>query len=166
MSTRLFDIEKQLKRFLTSEAHSELLKETNGLSGISIIEAQVQKRWLNTDSNNNAASLAEYAAGKTNCLNIVNVCVAERNRRKGLFKDFLELLEIYDYSLYFDNCPCFYLRIDKVMNPVLDEFLPRRGFTRTKPDNETHFSYYKMVRKINTAVDEYIDQPSAAYAFT
>ncbi len=76
MSTKLFDMEKQLKGFLSSDAYSVLLKETNGLSGMSIIEAHIQKRWLNADMNTGAVLLDEYGSGKTNCLNIVNVCVA------------------------------------------------------------------------------------------
>ncbi len=165
MSTKLFDMEKQLKVFLPSDAHSVLLKETNGLSGMSIIEAHIQKRWLNTDMDNGLAILEGYENGKTNCINIVNVSVAERNRRKGLFKDFLELLEVFDYSEHFDKCPCFYIRIDKVMNPVLDEFLPKRGFARTKAENETHFSYHKMVREMYASDNQYDDQPATAYAF-
>jgi hypothetical protein len=166
MSTKLFDMEKQLKRFLSSAAHSELLKETNGISGMSIIEAHIQKRCLNTDISAGTVLLDESGNGKTNCLNIVNVSVAEKNRRKGLFKDFLELLEGFDYSLYFYKCPCFYIRIDKVMNPILDEFLPKKGYTRTKPENETHFSYHKMVRQIFNVTNEYADQSATDYIFT
>ncbi len=161
MSTKLFDIEKQLKRFLSSPSGSEQLAETNGLSGISIIEAHVQKRWL--DAGQVLARNLEN--GKVNCLNIINVGVAERNRRKGLFKDFLELLEGVDYSAYFDECDCFYLRIDKVMNPILDDFLPRRGYTRTKSENETHYSYHKMVQAICPADHKYPDQSVSTYMY-
>jgi hypothetical protein len=76
----------------------------------------------------------------------VNVAVAERNRRKGLFSDFLELLEGFDYGPCLDNGSDFHIRIDKVMNPVLDEFLPKRGYARIRSGNEPHFSYCKIVR--------------------
>jgi hypothetical protein len=166
MSTKLFDMEKQLKRFLSSAAHSELLKETNGISGMSIIEAHIQKRWLDTDISAGTALLDEFGNGKTNCLNIINVGVAEKNRRKGLFKDFLELLEGFDYSVCFDKYPYFYIRIDNVMNPILDEFLPKKGYTRAKPENEPHFSYHKMVKKIYVAGNEYADHSITDYVFT
>ncbi len=166
MSTRLFDIEKQLKRFLSSAAQSELLKESSGLSGVTIIEAHVQKRWLDSGTPSVAVLSDGPGNGKINCLNIVNVSVAEKNRRKGLFKDFLELLEGFDYRIFFDECTCFYIRIDKVMNPVLDEFLPRRGYTRTKQDKETHFSYHKVVREMFAVSSEFTDQPVTDYVFT
>jgi hypothetical protein len=151
MSTKLFDITKQLDKFLSSPSNSASLKETNGISGMSIIESHVQKRWL--DSENFAVTLNydSNANDKTNCINIVNVGVAEKNRRKGLFTDFLELLEEFNYGLYFKECPSFYIRIDKVMNPVLDGFLLKKGYIRTKAENETHFSYFKVVQSINSS---------------
>ena len=151
MSTKLFDITKQLDNFLASSANSVLLKETNGISGMSIIEAQIQKRWLDSESFTVIFDNDSEPNGKTNCINIVNVSVAERNRRKGLFTDFLELLEEYDYCLYFKECSSFYVRIDKVMNPVLDKFLLKKGYIRTKADNETHYSYFKEVQNIKAS---------------
>jgi hypothetical protein len=158
MSTKLFDITKQLDKFLSSPAKSELFKETSGISGMSIIEAHVQKRRLNADNGGVAVIADPQINYQTNCLNIVSVSVAERNRRKGLFTDFLELLEGFDYGSYFDKCSTFYVRIDKVMNPVLDEFLLKKGYVQTKTGNETHFSYYKMVRNIKAAVNEFPEQ--------
>ncbi len=144
MSTKLIDITKQLDKFLSSSTNSVLLKETNGISGLSIIEAQVQKRRLDTD-NSGMAGLRDTSATDFNCLNIVNVVVAEKNRRKGLFTDFMELLEGFAYSSYFAGCSQFYVRIDKVMNPILDEFLTKKGYTRTISGNETHYSYHTIV---------------------
>jgi hypothetical protein len=145
MSTKLIDITKQLKVFLSSSAPSVLLKETNGISGISIIEAHVQKRRLVTDRSG-MILLTQSSGSGTNCINIVNVAVAERNRRKGLFTDFLELLEGFDYDAYVDNCSDVHVRVDNVMNPVLDEFLPKRGYSRIQTGNEIHYSYSKVVR--------------------
>jgi len=144
MSTKLIDIAKQLKAFISSPSSSILLKETNGISGISIIEAHIQKRRLETDGSG-MIRIMESSGRDCNCVNIVNVAVAERNRRKGLFSDFLELLEDFDYG------PCmngqdFHVRVDKVMNPILDEFLPRRGYARIRSGDESHFSYLKVVR--------------------
>lgn len=151
MSTKLFDITKQLNKFLSSPSNSASLKETNGISGMSIIEAHVQKRWLDSENFALTFNYDSNENGKTNCINIVNVSVAEKNRRKGLFTDFLELLEEFDYGLYFKDCSLFYVRIDKVMNPVLDGFLLKKGYIRTKAENETHFSYYKVVQNINSS---------------
>jgi len=145
MSTKLFDITKQLKTFLSSAAPSAILKETSGISGDSIIEAHIQKRRLETDRSG-MLRLTESSGNDTNCINIVNVAVAERNRRRGLFSDFLELLEGFDYGPCLDNGSDFHIRIDKVMNPVLDEFLPKRGYARIRSGNEPHFSYCKIVR--------------------
>jgi hypothetical protein len=145
MSTKLFDITKQLKTFLSSASTSTLLKETNGISGISIIEAHIQKRRLETDRSG-IILLHESSDSDTNCLNIVNIAVAERNRRKGLFTDFLELLEKFDYSAYAKDDSNFTIRIDKVMNPILDEFLPKKGYDRIRSGTETHYSYCKNVR--------------------
>lgn len=146
MSTKLIDITKQFKAFLSSASLTVLLKESNGISGISIIEAHVQKRRLEADRAGRIA-LAASPSGDFNCINIVNVAVAERNRRKGLFTDFLELLEGFDYG----SCPgCgsdFHVRVDKVMNPVLDEFLPKKGYARIRSGNDSHFSYIKIVRR-------------------
>lgn len=146
MSTKLIDISKQLKTFLASDASSILLKETNGISGISIIEAHIQKRRLETDRSGKIV-LTESSGNSCNCLNIVNVAVAERSRRKGLFSDFLELLEKFDYSNFLDATSAWSLRIDKVMNPVLDECLPRKGYDRVRSGDETHFSYQKIIRQ-------------------
>lgn len=165
MSTKLFDIEKQLTKFLSSAEDSGLLRETNGISGISIIEAHVQKRRLVTDISSGTVFPHMHADENVNCINIVNVSVAEKNRRKGLFKDFLKLLEEFDYSQYCYECSPFYIRIDKVMNPVLDEFLPKNGYTRTKTENETHYSYHKIVMNMNAAWDEYTEQSTAEYMF-
>jgi len=145
MSTKLIDITKQLKTFLSSAAPSVLLKETSGISGTSIIEAHIQKRRMETDSSG-MTRLTESSGNDTNCINIVNVAVAERNRRKGLFTDFLELLEGFDYGPCLDSGSAFHIRIDKVMNPVLDEFLPKRGYARMRFGNEPHYSYHKIVR--------------------
>jgi len=146
MSTKLIDITKQLKTFLASDASSILLKETNGISGISIIEAHIQKRRLETDRSGKIV-LTECSGNSSNCLNIVNVAVAERSRRKGLFSDFLELLERFDYSNFLDAASDWFIRIDKVMNPVLDECLPRKGYERVRSGDETHFSYQKVIRQ-------------------
>jgi hypothetical protein len=164
MSTKLTDITKQLDKFLSSSASTILLKESNGISGLSIIEAQVQKRCLDTDICG-ITDLLDTSAADINCLNIVNVVVAERNRRKGLFTDFLDLLEGFDYSAYFDGCTSFYVRIDKVMNPVLDEFLPKRGYTSTISGSETHYSYHKIVRNISNAGTVSAQQPSVVLEF-
>ena len=145
MSTKLIGITKQLKTFLSSTAPTVLLQETNGISGISIIEAHIQKRRLEIDRYG-MFLLTESSGDDTNCINIVNVAVAERNRRKGLFTDFLELLEVFDYGPYLNNGSDFYIRVDKVMNPVLDEFLPKRGYARLRSGDETHHSYHKIVR--------------------
>ncbi|MHC1697918.1 MAG: hypothetical protein AB9919_07675 [Geobacteraceae bacterium] len=146
MSTKLIDITKQLKLFLASDASSILLKETNGISGISIIEAHIQKRRLETDRSGKIV-LTECHDNSANCLNIVNVAVAERSRRKGLFSDFLELLERFDYSTFLDATSAWSIRIDKVMNPVLDNYLPRKGYDRVRSGDETHFSYQKIIRQ-------------------
>jgi hypothetical protein len=145
MSTKLIDITKQLKTFLSSTAPTVLLQETNGISGISIIEAHIQKRRLEIDRYG-MFLLTESSGDYTNCINIVNIAVAERNRRKGLLTDFLELLEGFDYGPYLNNGSDFYIRVDKVMNPVLDEFLPKRGYARLRSGDETHHSYHKIVR--------------------
>jgi len=145
MSTKLIDITKQLKAFLPSAAASILLKETNGICGTSLIEAHIQKRRLETDRSG-MMLLADCSATNTNCINIVNVAVAERNRRKGLLTDFLELLECFDYSDHLDDGSDWYIRIDKVMNPVLDEFLPKKGYARIRSGDQTHYSYHKIVR--------------------
>jgi hypothetical protein len=145
MSTKLIDITKQLKTFMPSAAPSILLKETSGISGDSIIEAHIQKRRLETDRSG-MLRMTESSGNETNCINIVNVAVAERNRRKGLFTDFLDLLEGFDYGPCLESGSDFHLRIDKVMNPVLDEFLPKRGYARIRSGNEPHYSYYKVVR--------------------
>ncbi len=145
MSTKLIDITKQLKTFLSSASTSTLLKETNGISGISIIEAHIQKRRLETDSSG-IILLHESFGSDTNCLNIVSIAVAERNRRKGLFSDFLELLEGFDYSASVNDGSDFTIRIDKVMNPILDEYLPKKGYSRIRFGTETHYSYSKNVR--------------------
>ncbi|MDD3295581.1 MAG: hypothetical protein PHG20_12945 [Geobacteraceae bacterium] len=144
MSTKLIDITKQLKAFVSSSSSSILLKETNGISGISIIEAHIQKRRLVTDWSG-VIRIMESSGRDFNCINIVNVAVAEKNRRKGLFSDFLELLEDFDYGPCM-NGPDFHVRVDKVMNPILDEFLPRRGYARIRSGDETHFSYLKVAR--------------------
>ncbi len=161
MSTKLFDIEKQLGRFLSSGEDSGVLRETNGISGTSIIEAHVQKRRLDTDASSGNLLPDKRANDGANCINIVNVCVAEKNRRKGLFRDFLQLLEDFDYGPYFCQCLSFYIRVDKVMNPVLDEFLPKKGYVRTRSDNETHYSYHKLVKNMATAVNRFPEQSAA-----
>jgi hypothetical protein len=153
MSTKLIDITKQLKAFLSSSAPSTLLKETNGISGISIIEAHIQRRRVETDRSG-MILLTESSGSDCNCINIVNVAVAERNRRKGLFSDFLELLEKFDYNPCVDTGSDFHVRVDKVMNPILDEFLPKRGYARIRSGNETHYSYLKVVRRRLDAVSE------------
>lgn len=145
MSTKLIDITKQLKSFLSTTAPSILLRESNGISGISIIEAHIQKRRLDTDRSGKFI-LYESSGNDTNCINIVNVAVAERNRRKGLFTDFLELLEGFDYGPCLENGSDFHIRVENVMNPVLDEFLPKKGYARIRSGNDTHYSYLKMVR--------------------
>lgn len=152
MSTKLIDITKQLKTFLTSDTSSTLLYETNGISGISIIESHVQKRRLESDRHG-ILLLTEAAGNEVNCLNIVHVGVAERNRRKGLFSDFLELLEGFDYRPCLDSGSDFYIRIDKVMNPILDQCLPKKGYSRIQSADEPHFSYYKKVRACRVAGD-------------
>lgn len=145
MSTKLIDMTRQLKTFLASSSPSILLQETNGISGSSIIEAHIQKRRLEPDGSGNFR-LSESSGSDTNCLNVVNVAVAERNRRKGLFTDFLELLEGFDYGPCTREGSDFHVRIDRVMNPVLDEFLPRRGYARVRTGNEPYYSYLKVVR--------------------
>ncbi len=160
MSTKLTDITKQLHRFLSSSSSSVLLQETNGISGVSIIEAHVQKRRLDNDKCGMTV-LRDSSADQINCLNIVNVVVAEKNRRKGLFTDFLELLEGFDYGSYLNKSGLFYIRIDKVMNPVLDEFLPKNGYTRTLSCNEIHYSYHKAIRCITSNLSESAQQPLA-----
>lgn len=146
MSTKLTDITKQLTSFLASDATSILLRETNGISGISLIEAHIQKRRLETDRSGKIV-LTETSGSSTNCLNIIHVAVAERSRRKGLFSDFLELLERFDYSNFLDAASDWSVRIDKVMNPVLDECLPKKGYARIRSGDETHFSYQKIIRR-------------------
>jgi hypothetical protein len=145
MSTKLIDMTKQMKTFIASSSPSILLQETNGISGSSIIEAHIQKRRLETDGTGNF-QLTESSGSDTNCINVVNVAVAERNRRKGLFTDFLELLEGFDYGPCTREGSDFHVRIDSVMNPVLDEFLPRRGYARIRSGNAPHYSYLKVVR--------------------
>ena len=144
MSTKLFDITKQLTMFLPSTEHSVLLKESSGISGTSIIEAHVWKCRIETDRFGTIRLIEGFE--DANCLNIVNVAVAERNRRKGLFTDFLELLESFDYGPFLVDGSALHIWVDKVMNPVLDEFLPKRGYARIQSANETHFSYHKIVR--------------------
>ncbi|NMC75114.1 MAG: hypothetical protein GYA56_12295 [Geobacteraceae bacterium] len=146
MSTKLFDITKQLKEFVSSSSSSGLLKETNGISGISIIEAHIQKRRLETDGSG-MIRMMESTGSDCNCINIVNVAVAEKNRRKGLFSDFLELLETFDYGPCADPGSDFHVRVDKVMNPILDEYLPKKGYSRIRSGSETHYSYLKAVRR-------------------
>jgi len=146
MSTKLIDITKQLKTFLASDDSRILLKESNGISGISIIEAHIQKRRLETDRSGKIV-LTECSGASANCLNIVHVAVAERCRRKGLFSDFLELLERFDYSSFLDAASDWSIRIDKVMNPVLDECLPKKGYERVRYGDEAHFSYQKIIRQ-------------------
>lgn len=145
MSTKLIDITKQLTTFLTSPSQSILLKESNGISGISLIEAHVQKRRLET-GRAGMMHMSDCCGTAINCLNIVHVAVAERNRRKGLFSDFLELLEGFDYGDYLDRATDVYVRIDKVMNPILDEYLPKKGYARLHSGDETHYSYHKIIR--------------------
>jgi hypothetical protein len=165
MGTKLTDITKQLDMFLSSSSGSILLKETNGISGLSIIEAQVQKRWLDTDKSG-TTRLRDTSSIDVICLNIVNVVVAEKNRRKGLFTDFLELLEGFDYGSYFDKCKLFYIRIDKVMNPILDVFLSKRRYTGIITGNESHYSYHKIVRNLNDVGNKLVQQPEAEHEFT
>ncbi|MGA7827855.1 MAG: hypothetical protein WCA04_09350 [Geobacteraceae bacterium] len=154
MSTKLIDITKQLKTFLSlTSATSILLKETNGISGINLIEAHIQKRRLETDRSGRIV-LTESSDNSTNCLNIVHVAVAEKNRRKGLFSDFLELLEGFDYRDFFAATSDWYIRVDKVMNPILDEYLPKRGFARSLSGDEKHFSYFKTIRYYNKSAIE------------
>lgn len=145
MSTKLIDITKQLTSFLDTSASSIVLKETNGISGISIIEAHVQKLRVETDRSGRFV-LAARTGSDFNCINIVNVAVAERNRRRGLFTDFLELLEGFDYGSCPGNGSDFHVRVGNVMNPVLDEFLPKKGYSRIRSGNDSHFSYLKIVR--------------------
>jgi hypothetical protein len=76
----------------------------------------------------------------------VHVAVAERSRRKGLFTDLLVLLEEFDYGDFLAAGTDWYVRIDKVMNPVLDECLPKKGYTRIRSRDEAHFSYQKIIR--------------------
>lgn len=147
MSTKLTDITKQLKTFLPSSASSILLKETNGISGISLIEAHIQKRRLETNRSGKIL-LTECSDKDCNCINIVHVAVAERSRRKGLFTDFLEHLERFDYGDFLDPASDWCIRIDKVMNPVLDECLPKKGYARIRSGDETHFSYQKIIRNL------------------
>ncbi|MDD2337430.1 MAG: hypothetical protein PHD01_12725 [Geobacteraceae bacterium] len=158
MSTKLIDISKQLKSFLSSRASSILLKETNGISGISLIEAHIQKRHLETDIAGKIL-LAERSNNKSNCINIIHVAVAERSRRKGLFTDFLELLERFDYGNFLNPSSDWCVRIDKVMNPVLDECLPKKGYTRIRSGNETHYSYHKIIRHCKKSGIGYPQEP-------
>lgn len=144
MSTKLIDMTGQLKTFLASSSPTIFLQETNGISGISIIEAHIQKRRLEPDWSGNFR-LSEGSGSDANCLNVVNVAVAERNRRKGLFTDFLELLEGFDYGTCTREGSDFHVRIDSVMNPVLDEFLPRRGYARIRTGTDPYYSYVKIV---------------------
>ena len=65
------------------------------------------------------------------------------------------------YGPYFCQCLSFYIRVDKVMNPVLDEFLPKKGYVRTRSDNETHYSYHKLVKNMATAVNRFPEQSAA-----
>jgi len=146
MSTKLIDITKQLTTFLASPAQSILLKESNGISGISLIEAHIQKRRIET-GRAGMMHMTDCCGTGINCLNIVHVAVAERNRRKGLFSDFLELLEVFDYGDYLDSATDVYIRIDKVMNPILDEYLPKKGYARLHTGDETHYSYHKIIRQ-------------------
>jgi len=146
MSTKLIDITKQLTMFLASTSQSILLKESNGFSGISLIEAHIQKRRLET-GRAGMMHMSDCSGTGINCLNIVHVAVAERNRRKGLFSDFLELLEGFDYADYLDHTTDVYVRIDKVMNPILDEYLPKKGYARLRSGDETHYSYHKIIRQ-------------------
>ncbi len=164
MSTKLTDITKQLDMFLTSPSSSVLLKETNGISGVSIIEAQIQKRRLDNDKSGMTVS-GDSSAEEINCLNIVNVVVAEKNRRKGLFTDCLELLEGFDFGSYFNKSTLFYIRIDKVMNPVLDEFLPKKGYKRILAGDETHYSYHKAISVIKNEM-EFARQPYSEFGST
>lgn len=147
MSTKLIDITKQLIDFLPSSAESILLKETNGLTGDSIIEVHIQKRWIDFADCTTTFFPDTPVNDKTNCINIVNVGVAERSRRKGLFTDFLELLENFNCSSYFNNVFPFYVRVEKVMNPVLDEFLPKKGYVPIKTAYEQYYSYFKIIRQ-------------------
>jgi len=32
------------------------------------------------------------------------------------------------------------------MNPILDEYLPKKGYVRLRSGEETHYSYYKIIR--------------------
>jgi hypothetical protein len=146
MSTKLIDITKQLKSFLPSDTDSALLRETNGLTGDSIIVVHVQKRWIDFDNYTTTFFPDTPVNDKTNCLNIVNVGVAEKNRRKGLFTDFLELLEGFDYDPYFRKTFPLYVRVENVMNPVLDACLPRKGYSPAKGVNDTCYSYSKRIR--------------------
>ncbi|HOP39978.1 MAG TPA: hypothetical protein PLI53_02935 [Geobacteraceae bacterium] len=144
MSTKLIDITKQLKTFLRSTTSSILLQETNGISGTSIIEAHIEKRRIETDPSG-MIRLHEVTGNDANCINIVHIAVAEKNRRKGLFSDFLELLEGFEFGAYLENCPEITIRIDKVMNPVLDACLPKKGYARVQSENDVHYSYQKLV---------------------
>ncbi len=164
MSTKLFDITKQLGDFLASPANSGSLKETNGLPGIYIIQAHVQKRWLTENENVMAAFADTVDNEKVNCLNIVTVSVAEKNRRKGVFTDFLQLIEEFDYGSYLDKCSSFYIRVHNVMNPVLDAFLLKNGYSQTKADNETDYSYHKKVMIMNATGKKPADQSAVTPA--
>jgi hypothetical protein len=144
MSTKLIDITKQLHGFLSSSAATCTLRETNGISGDAIIEAHVQKRRLSADRFG-LLPLQDPAPADSNCLNIVNVAVAERNRRKGLCTDLLELLESFDYGRYRAPGHDFHIRVDNVMNPILDQFLPNQGYTPLRSGNSGHFSYLKTL---------------------
>lgn len=148
MSTKLIDITKQLTSFLSSGDSSILLKETNGISGTNLIEAHIQKSRFETDRSGKI-TLVKVSDSSTNCLNIVHVAVADRNRRKGLFSDFLELLERFDYRNHLSGSSNWYIRVDKVMNPILDECLPKKGYARFNSENEKHFSYFKIIRYNN-----------------
>jgi hypothetical protein len=165
MSTKLIDITKQLRTFLSSSEHSVLLKESNGISGTSIIEAHIQKRRIETDRFG-MIELTKNSGEDTNCLNIVNVAVAEKNRRKGLFTDFLELLERFDYGPCLVNDSDFHIWIDKVMNPVLDEFLPKRGYARLQSANEAHYSYHKILRFRKNSVNGFTQEAGAGLELT
>jgi len=47
---------------------------------------------------------------------------------------------------YLDSSTDIYVRIDKVMNPILDEYLPKKGYARLRSGDETHYSYHKIIR--------------------
>lgn len=171
MSTKLIDIIKQLKAFLPSSSSSILLKESNGISWTSIIEAQIEKRRIALDASG-IIRLHECTDNDFNCLNIIHVAVAERNRRKGLFSDFLVLMEGFEYGAHLEACQEITVRIDKVMNPVLDECLPKKGYARIRSAHDAHYSYQKLVwRRAGTAdptirdCGDNADRPAAPATF-